>query len=191
MLRILKTAAMAAAFSLLALPAKAAVLLTVDVTDASAVTITATGAASEADATIDSFTGFSLLDFFGAIEELEALVTSSTLTSAQGGELITTYFSSDSTTALNLYDNTSNGSFVFEIGETAFTGSVTLDLSLVADLLPAAGTMGRIAIGDGLGGSPFGTEFGDFLVVTTVPVPAAAPLMILGLIGLRAARRRG
>ena len=193
MFRILKAATLAAAVSLLALPAHAAVLLTVNVSDASAVTITATGDAADADASIDSFTGVSLLDFFTRDLSLSvpASPSTGTLVSVAGDAPVNFAFSAALDRALNLFDSADSGAFVFETGETAFAGSVTLDLSAFADLLPAAGTMGRIAIGDGFGGSPFGTEFGDFLVVDTIPLPAAAPLMMLGLVGLRVIRRRG
>ena len=190
MFGVLKTAALAAAFSLLALPAKAAVLLTVDVSDPSMVTFTATGAASEADAATDSVEGFSLLDFFTSTRSLGIGTITGTLTSVQGDAPVTNASAFSLNTALNLYDGFDTGSFVFEAGETAFSGSVTLDLSAFADLLPAAGSMGRIAIGSSFRTGPFGSGFGDYLVVNTVPLPAAAPLMVLGLIGLRTMRRR-
>ena len=189
MLKLLKSAAVAVALSIVALPAHAATLLIVDVSDPGAVTVTATGEASEATGTVTAFTGFSFVDFFSGTPGGQLSVDSGLLTVVGSGVSVTSVFSDGADDFLNLF-TVGGGEYVFTQGEQAFSGSVTFSLAGVPELLPEPGFVGRIVLGDRL--TTAGIEIGSYLVVgEPVPVPAAALLFPAGLLGLSRLRRRG
>ncbi len=169
--------------------ASPSVLLTIDDSNPSAVTITATGENSAANDTGHSANdGVDLLSFFNQNDFTAGNVVTSTL---QGGNLTLSYnFNTGDNYStgvnvgdlldLNLYNTdfpASSDSETFSTTQPAFTGSLTLDLSsLDPSALPAAGTTGDIIAG--YGANP-GAVIGSWQV-ETIPEPGIGSLLILG-----------
>lgn len=182
-----KGAAFAAAMLVTASAADAAVLLTVDIADPLAVSITATGAASSEDVTGFIGNGFTLLGLVnGPVSTAPALA--SDLTAA--GSTQPLQFRYVTTGAgLNLFF-ASNESYDLDTTSAAFTGSATFDLT--GYTLATAGSTGDIRPGDG-DFSPLGAVIGSYEVVNStaaIPLPATGALLLLGLAAPAALARR-
>ena len=182
------------------------ILLTINDSNPSAVTITATGVNSAVnfDSTVNE--GVDLLSFFSVDEAGMDVGQDSTGNLQGGGSEISynaVYSDNDSSAGganfdLKLYvDDTSPGSGTlenFSTTQAAFTGSWTFDLSSFGvdpSALPAAGTDGEILSGNSLSSVP-GEVIGDWQVVSSVPEPATTSLLALGalMMGVVLYRRR-
>ncbi|MEL6951778.1 MAG: VPLPA-CTERM sorting domain-containing protein [Pseudomonadota bacterium] len=165
--------------------ASSATLLTVDVSDPSAVTFTGTGAAADVATSVDAFVGISLLDFYSSVPTGFAVAGSSTLTAGTNADLLDGEFRAGS--AVNFL-----GSLVvlnFTTTDAAFSGTFTVDYTANASFLPSVGTTGSIVTGDNLF-QAFGDPFGEWAVIAPVPLPAGFPLLALGLGALYGLKRR-
>lgn len=169
--------------------ASAQVLLEVDITDPSAVVITATGAAAALDSAASVVSGATLADIFTADFTL-GTANNPTGDLVGGGSGVAYNRSFNNTTtvgrlSLNLWVTGGGGaSASFTTADPAFTGSATLDLSGAS--LAAIGSRGSVWSDDAPFGNPSqGAIIGEFLIV---PAPGAAAL--LGLGGLAMVRRR-
>ncbi|HXS68654.1 MAG TPA: PEP-CTERM sorting domain-containing protein [Candidatus Polarisedimenticolia bacterium] len=163
-------------------------LLTINVSNPSAVTIAATGANSIADDTgRTAGDGVDLLDFFSQNEPISGPVSGSSL---QGGGSTLSYNQAvgdnDSTLSgsrerldLNIFYQGGFDPETFSTTAPAFTGSLTLDLSSMGvnvSALPAAGSQGDIIAGwSGNRGSVIGQW-----QVAPVPEPGTGTLVLLG-----------
>lgn len=168
----------------------AQVLLTVDISDPSAVTFTATGLAPSAnDNTVSGTIGFTLLGFLTSADDL---LSTSGLGDLEAPGMTSAY---DAFAALDyaggVFDpgvdiNLWGGSGVqnFSTGAPAFTGTFTIDLTAIASLLPSAGHSGTIQVGDG---SETGAVIGQYQVV---PEPSAVLLTTLACGTVLIFRRR-
>ena len=167
-------------FGSLAGGANAAVLLTVDTTDPSAVVITATaGLASQTGSS--GSTGFDLRGFYtGTPAESFSAATFSSLVTPENGTTFDNYF--NSSTTLNIFLFSAGPEFT--AGNIAFSGSATFDLSAHAAFLPAAGASGNITFY--LVSTPI---FGEWQV-SAIPEPSSAFLLGLGVLGVAVRRRR-
>lgn len=180
--------------------ANAQILLTVNISNPSAVTITATGTDSLANVEADMADGIDLLGFFkGSTGPVSFTVNSgSSLTPGTGSAGTVTYdeslsdvLSTGSNIDLNLYSDRSAPEN-FSTTDAAFTGTLTINLSGVAsDLLPSAG-VGDIKTGFFGSASP-NTYIGQYQVVTSsvaAPEPSAWALLFVGLTLLAICRPR-
>ncbi|MCP5516829.1 MAG: PEP-CTERM sorting domain-containing protein [Verrucomicrobiales bacterium] len=180
---------------------QAAVLLQVNVSDPTAVTITATSAhATLNDNSASTFAGVTLADFFNAPAGLNVFfMTFSTLSPAGTAQTYNWFYNNDlsaSDRGLNLYrDLASPQTQIFTTAAPAFTGSATLDLTklggvvLPLGLLPTVGTIGNLVVGDGEGAGS-GATIGQWQVV--VPEPSTwgvVSLVALGSVGVVMRRR--
>lgn len=198
--------ALLALFSCIAFPAAAdaAVVMTVDVTDFSAVTFTATGNfASDNNTLNSSLEGFTVEDFLTtmsmAIANGSGNVTGD-LTSAQGGSgpysgLGTfDYDANDGIfkagNDLSIYTNgaADTGNQIFSTLGVAFTGTAVVDFTAVKDFLPTVGTIGNVISGYWKSGTvDHGEIVGQWQVV---PEPSAAAMLALCGAGLLLRRKR-
>jgi hypothetical protein len=189
-----RLAALAAGGLLLATAssAPAVVLLVVDITDPTAVTITATGAPAEMpDSSTLTFDGATLLDFF--TEEvgdggvlLSGDLTANGVTAPYDEAFFDAVFGS--VVDLNLYTFDGGELQSFTTTEPAFTGSATLlvDFTGFEFLLPAPGTTGDLMAGWSL---TAGEIIGDWTVVPEVTPWAQAGVMGLAVLGVAWWRR--
>lgn len=162
-------------------------LLTINVSDPYAVTITATGNFASVGATdISSDSGVTLLSFFRSSLSAYSIPFSGNL-AANGmsgfydNATLDNY--SGSNIDLNLYSAT-RSSQNFTTSDPAFTGSATLDLHVYNYSLPTIGTTGNI-----LDGSTGGYN-GVIGVYQVVPEPSTYALLGLGTIGMLMMIRR-
>lgn len=171
-----------AVFAFIPMSSAAAVVLTVDVSDPSMVTITATGANSEIDITGNRFNGISLVGF------LAVPATGANISAISNGLLVDVsqnsldiQFIGINGGFLNLFGP--NGTIEFLTTAPAFSGQGIFNLSQQAvGALPSFGATGSVALGDS---TPFNNVIGTYFVI---PEPASATL--LGLGALLVARRR-
>ena len=179
--------------------ANAQILLTIDDSTPSHTVITATGALAGASGSSSLADGIDLLGFFTSQNLTDAVVASpSTLTTgdSSSGPLFTYGYEDNISVGgyvdLNLYQYNSGSTITFTAGQTAFTGSMTLDFSSIASKLPSLGTTGNIVTGFS-GDSPNNTVIGEYQVVPE-PSTGAMLLICLGTLaflgrGLRRASR--
>jgi hypothetical protein len=194
--------AISSAISLLVLVSfqrsEALVLLTIDVSNPSAVTFTSTtNVAGQNSVLTSNFDGFTVENFFTATEELnqETVVLGNLTTTAGGGysyDILQT-FNFDANDGvfgpgndLTIYSFTTAGAQIFNTATRAFTGVATVDFSDEASSLPAGGTVGQIYAGYLKSGNPQYVLIGQW---TVIPEPACALLLPLGLIPLCRRRR--
>lgn len=183
-------AAAAIAFLALAHPSRAAVLLSIDTSNPSAVTITATGNFSSINENNRKTSdGIDLLQFFISSNSFNSTSVSGSLTPSGGGSSSYSQAFQDSYSGsavdLNLLSGSSSPQN-FSTTTPAFTGTATLDLSSYSSALPAAGASGDIL--DGWKYINSGVVIGKWSVV---PEPSTYALFGMGaVVLLRAARRR-
>lgn len=171
-------------------PVPAAVLLSVDITDLSAVTITATGAAPDyATSAYTTYDGVALLGFFGGaglINYSTFPVTSGNLTPSGAAAA---FDSSDVQTIsanladLGLYRNSGAEQELFAFGTPAFTGTLTLNLS---SFTRSDFTLGTFNLAAGYQNSGT-TQIGQY---TVIPEPATYALLLGGVALVLVAVRR-
>ena len=177
---------------LAAFAARANVLLTVDLIDLSAVTITATGAAADAsDSSHHDYDGVTLTNFLTSVYStkigpmtLYLSVNSTGSTLAQSGAFGASdpyYYAHSSTLSGSYVDLTLQGSpflsitQVFDTTDPAFTGMLTLNLAFASSYMPTAGTTGDIYSGD----TASSVLIGQYAVVkTAIPEPATTGLLV-------------
>jgi hypothetical protein len=167
--------------------ANAQILLTIEYTSPSAVTITATGAAPGATATSTLDQGIDLTGFFlsnPTFTQNNAIPSSSLTTGNGSGGVLTfnqwatdEYSNQSFDNDLNLYG--SSASETFSLDSAAFAGTLTLDLSSLASYLPTVGASGTLVTGyyTAPGGN---TPIGSWQVVSA-PEPSTWFLAALGV----------
>lgn len=157
--------------------APASVLLHVDVSNPSAVLISATGAAPiVAEDTVDNYSGVSLLDFALADAFANGLAPAATLQANGTSQTYNEWWFDNfgnGPRALNLYfgDAPNATPQIFDPGQPAFTGVFELNLSGVA--LPPVGYQGHILAGDSSGPA---TVIGAFAII-----PEPGTLVLVGI----------
>lgn len=177
-----------AALSLSALPAKAALVLIIDVTNPAAVVFTPGPDLPSADSTgWGVFNGFTLYNFFltpppssGGAPALGNLTTNGVVSNNNPSMFIDAGFASP--TGLNIYDY-GTGSPNILTTLPAFSGSMTADLSIpIANLgLNTLGVERPIFGGDY---SAVGPTFGNYVLVASVIPEPSTYIAIAGLLGL-------
>ena len=166
-------------------------ILTVDITDPSAVVITATGLGPMGTASTTYYNGISLADFFtGYVDEgAFSTPTANSLTTgdasagpqfniAQGAVGAGETYADD----LNLYSTIDPSALTFTSGLPAFTGSLTLNLT--GYTMPSLGSH-TVLSGYGPSAIPVGTYN-----VVTAPEPSTWMLIALGFITVVVVRSR-
>lgn len=179
----------ASLIGLLSIPvANAGILITIDITDPSAVVFTATSAAPSADGpNVPGINGIDFLQFFITPIDGFALgdVTPSTLATYLDSHYPYLNWNTDSYSGpnvdLNFYSQDPS-SQRFDTSSPAFIGTATVDFSAYASYLPSAGATGQIT--DGNSGNASGpsrplTVLGTYNVV---PEPATCALLALTLL---------
>jgi hypothetical protein len=187
---------------------KAQVLLTVNINNPSAVTITATRADAGADVSGFLSDGVDLLGFFASTTSTATfdsdISPSSNLTVPNlAGDVFTNglsdVFSTGDNVDLNLYNYTSSAAENFSTGSVAFTGTLTLNLSGYSAELRSVGTgtyTGTLIAGffdDGsLGsGTPTSPAIGQYQIVSiSAPEPSTWVLLFAGMALLAVRRAR-
>lgn len=160
----------------------AAVVLHVDISDPSAVVITATGNPASFTGTAGAFeNGVQLWEFFSS--------TNSAFVFGSGDLTVGAYSTTarfddvykDTDRALVLYDYNGTQPLAFSSSFPAFSGSAVFDLSSYAAQLPTVGTTGNVLTWDEEG------IIGQYVVV---PEPSLALLGVAGLAALGLTRLR-
>ena len=181
---------------------RASVLLEVDLSDTSNVTVTATAGTSDTDSSLNmSFEGFTIENFFtSAVDFSATAVVGGDLRSVLGAAgpyafFGTFEFDDDNglfTTANDMSviadGNLGAASQVFSTGTQAFSGAGSMDLSSVAASLPGTGTSGNLYTGFfKTGQADHGEVIGTWLVVPEPPAEALgiASLLTVGLLWCR------
>ncbi len=179
------------------------VLLTVDISNPASVVIAATGNnASTNDSSKTAWDGIDLLGIFlsNVYGQFGTNAIGGTLIGGGSGQAYD-FYEPDGTSGrnanhfnLNLYENQPGSPPIqsFSTGTSAFTGSMTIDLSSVVSALPSSGASGDIRAG-WFGNQ--GAVIGQWQVVYTPPAPTPEPgtLALAGLGGVGAwfyARRK-
>jgi PEP-CTERM motif len=192
MKKSLLTALVGLGFSLLSVgAAQAQILLTVDISNPSAVTFTATGAAPAISANVGSYAnGIDLLTFFiddaGISNTFSDPFSTLTTADASTGPALTDAAVdnfSPLSVDLSIFKFNSGAGMTFTKGQPAFLGTLTLNLS--AEPIPAGLATGNILAGYSQGGPQ--VVIGQWEVV---PEPSTWALFLGGL-GLLAFLRRG
>ena len=171
----------------------ATTILTIDVSDPSAVVFSATGANADAnDTSFTSFHGIVLRQFLiAAATELKILSGTGTLSGGGSGQAYDEIYSSEfspplSPRDLNLYSRFGAAAQTFSTAAPAFSGATTWDLSHLSGLLPSPGAAGDVFAGDAGGIGP--VAIGQW---AAVPEPSTyAALTSLGWVGLCIAYRK-
>lgn len=175
----------------------AAPLLTIDVSDTSAVTFTATGNSSSVSFSEFGAVGFSLEDFFSGPTGIDRTAIASSSPNLRGGtnsylfDLVGTGFANNASEDDLLFAGNEDVFYNMTTSDPAFTGSIILDLSAFSGLLRGVGTTGDI-FHDFV---PFeGVTFGTWEIVsgnaTPVPLPSSLPLLLAGFGILGLVKRR-
>jgi hypothetical protein len=167
-----------------ALPANLLVLI--DISDASNVLFTATGATpTRNDTSFSGSDGISFLNFMTGDEDVFATVAPGRTFSAAGPPPFPIFQINDATGVgsppgrdfVFLNPNNNDGSITFDTSAPAFTGTSSVNLSFYASSLPTVGTTGDIRPGAGVGFfnvDPIGTY-------QVVPEPAQAGLLLASI----------
>ncbi len=171
--------------------ATAAILVTVDVSDPSAVTFTGTGERPIVRDSTTAFEGFTLLDFLTGPSSIFGAFDPASSFQARGARpaFDNIFFPGGSGwDDLNIY-NFGGGDINLRPRNRAFRGILTADLSAITNLLPGAGTFGQIILGDVPDAQR--RAVGAYEVVGVAPVPLPLPgLLLVGAIGAMAATRK-
>ncbi len=160
----------------------AAVLITVDITNSTAVVFSATGAFSAVDdISSEDGAGVTLLQFFQSNSTLSGdPITITSLTPAGSGtseyDSAGNDFGTVSLEDINLYVSGGSVTQVFTTTSSAFTGVAVLDLSGLD--VPTLGTEGDIIVGDTFSGS--GVVIGSWIAV---PEPSVIWLLAVTVVG--------
>ena len=151
--------------------ASGAILIVVDVSDPSAVTLTATDGLASASTDPTENDGFDLAGFLtadiGTGNDLDVGATMSSIVALESATPLNWSWVNEDW--MNIFDVGGDDAHV-TAGQQAFSGSATFDLSAAAALLPAPG-----ATGDLRSNMQPGTEFGEWVAV---PEPSVT---LLGL----------
>lgn len=184
------------ALGLGATSASAAILVTVDITDPTAVTFTGNDVQPIASDSTSVFRGFTLLDFLTGASTQAFFTDNQSNFRARGSQvaLRDIFFpTSGGGDDLNIYNSPSFGANInLRTDRRAFANTLVADLSSIASLLPGVGTFGQIILGD----NPTANQrrnpvVGAYEVVGVAPVPLPAPgLLLIGAIGAVAATRK-
>ncbi|CAN5451652.1 hypothetical protein BH09VER1_BH09VER1_36070 [soil metagenome] len=167
-------------------------VLTIDVTNPSAVTIVTTGSFSSADSSATSTAeGVDLLNFFTAEISGSGFTNYSNLVPADTMVLFDRWYidnASGSNVDLNLYNGNPGTPQTFTTTTPVFSGSASYNFSAFASQLPlsTSGATGNVIAGD---------SSGDKVVLGTwqiVPEPGACGLLLLAglVLGVTVYRRR-
>lgn len=166
--------------------ARGQIVLIVNVSDPAAVTFTATGTFSAADATATSNFPIQLKGFLTSNPGQSGQTASSTTLQTTGADhsLNSALWGRFNPVETTLVLRNASLSETFSVASAAFTGTATFDLTSITNYLPVAGSSGSIV--SSMGGSGTGITIGTYSVVTTaVPEPAAygfaGGLVCLGL----------
>jgi hypothetical protein len=173
------------------LPAKAGVVLEVDVTNPSAVTFTATGAFSAVDSSSTvTFDGISALGFLTSSGGNAEQFTTSTLRPSNvssSGAYIAYQFDTNGVD-LDMYTTDGLPAQVFSTSVAALVGQLVANLSFWTSQLPSAGASGNVIAGyPGNSGGVIGTW-------QAVAVPEPSTYALAGAVAVASclmARRRG
>ena len=168
-------------FCLISAHAFGGVVITVDISNSSAVTFAASDSNASVDAGLNSYAGISLIDFLsGNTQSLDGSVNSGSLnildSTGEPGTRIAMdrYYSADDGFGYSLQDLTfyTQINHYTEVSTTApaLTGTITLDLHGLT--LPSLGSTGSVTMGDRQHASTH--TFGTYNVV---PEPSALSLM--------------
>jgi hypothetical protein len=186
--------------TLVVAPLQAAVLITVDVSDPTAVTFTATGSASQVEDSSSSVrNGIDLLAFFSSEpsyaygEVLGNLTPPSERGVSYNNWSIDGDRSGNNRVHLNLlgwtgavYPAPEDALQNFTTTAAVFTGAGKINLSTLTTAFPAPGTSGDIIVGSGVFGSR--AVIGQWTVVG-VPEPASLTLLAVGAAALLRRRK--
>jgi hypothetical protein len=183
-----KFVALAVSVLLFTSVAQAQYLLTIDLSDIENVVITATGENPDADDSgIDGGIGFTMLSFFTSDSDLFAFgsgnLQSNGMTDPFQGAFANS-FAAGFGPGVDLTIAFGAGTQNYSTLSSAFSGSMTLDLTAVSALLPAINSTGIIRAGDGSDGS-VGGQIGQYQVV-----PEPSSLLLLAGAALLCLRRR-
>lgn len=191
-----------------AAPAQGAVLITINDSNPSAVTFTATGSApGVADSAHTFADGIGLANFFTTTPGLFGLPSITAASTSLTTGVVAPVVSGSS----HLYDSAQSASFSastigdlsvytgsgddqnFATGTSAFTGSATFDFAASTFYapgdLPAVGTTGGVYAGTGESFQPSAVQIGTYQVAA-VPEPSEASLVLLGVGALGLLRPR-
>lgn len=182
--------------------ANAGVVFQIDVSNPSAVTITATTAVSESDSSLNIGTeGITIENFLTSSTIAFPLNTAFTGDLSPSGTAVAynffgTFEYEDNDGAfkagndLSVYSGTA-GTQDFSTSTTAFTGVATFDFSSASTALPSVGTTGNVISGFLMTGGPagHGNVVGQWTVVS-VPEPSSVFLLGLGYLGFALRRSR-
>lgn len=170
---------------------RAAVILTIDISDLRNVTFTPTGAHAENDDETQLYYGFTLIAFFNASLDDSDITyfDESDLYSPGGNFEYTDLTSVDFQGGTNYRDLNIFGSGFstqdFSTEEAAFTGSAVADLRHWAGFFAAVGTLGSIYSDSE---AAYGILLGEYQIV---PEPSTVALLVgAGLVGMWYHRRR-
>lgn len=169
----------------------AAVLLTIDVSNPSAVTITGTGALPSVNYSTAGFDNFpvNLLGFYSADPGVITIAPTSSTLVLQSGDTVNSLlggrFAPGQTTLILRRNAGSPDQAAFDNSAAAFVGTAVFDLSSIAGFLPNVSSVGNIV------GDDFTTVVGTYQVV---PEPSTYGIVgasgCLALVVWRRARNR-
>ncbi len=168
------------------------ILLTVDISNPSAVIFTATTNYAAMNSYRSIRDGFDLLKLFTSVASVGGSDTNGTLIGGNSGNPYSTYYGDNASGSIIDLGFVGTGFTyqTFTTTSTAFTGAWTIDLSGATPQLPLPGAIGNIQTG--FGASP-GQVIGQWQVIGTAPVPEPGTLALAALGGIGAwfgARRK-